>query len=82
MNQRLEVNFVEENFQYRLVWNAESSSLEGWLVAVEEARVFIERLQLEVGFSQGEGFQTGQVHQRGNHRGAEGNGAGSDCLVH
>ena len=82
MNQRLEANFVEENFQYRRVWNAESSSVEGWLVAVEEARVFIERLQLEVGFSQGEGFQTGQVHQRGNHRGAEGSGAGSDCLVH
>ena len=58
MNQRLGANFVEENFQYRRVWNAESSSLEGWLVAVEEARVFIERLQLEVGFCQGEGFQT------------------------
>ena len=28
-------------------------------MAVEETRVFIERLQLEVGFSQGEGFQTG-----------------------
>ena len=56
MNQRLGANFVEDNFRVR---NAESSSMEGWLVAVEETRVFIERLQLEVGFSQGGGFQTG-----------------------
>ncbi|CAI8000668.1 Histidine N-alpha-methyltransferase [Geodia barretti] len=59
MNEQLGANFEEENFQSRRVWNPETSSVEMSLVATQEAKVFFEKLKLEVFFSEGEGFQTG-----------------------